>query len=232
LKIPRQLGLDEGRDECSTGAVDVNRNVQAGSLLQAIEGRTQGADILVLGGRGGLHIRDILVPLERHRSLLNIPVAQEFVPADLRVDASLRIFSRQRHFSASPPGRQASLDPIVDVPKVLAGSGECHKSARMWTQRIASPAVCGYLSLSMWKMKTIGSTDLRRNNTERWIWGQLNGGGNSGSLSGSQSSIPGMAPFDNDPGVRRDATLIVWRKLYRKSRLRFRCIDPADFWRS
>src|ERR1017187_4485039 len=73
---------------------------------------------------------------------------------------SLRIFSRQRHFSARPPSMHASLDPMVEVPKVLSGSGACHKSASMCTQRISSSAVCGYSSLSIMFLSNV--SDIRR----------------------------------------------------------------------
>ena len=47
-----------------------------------------------------------------------------------------------------PPSIAASLDPVVDVPIVLAASGEFQRSASMWTHRSSSSAVCGYSSLS------------------------------------------------------------------------------------
>ncbi len=43
----------------------------------------------------------------------------------------------------------ASLEPVVEVPRVPAGSGECHRSASMRTQRRSSSAVWGYSSLSI-----------------------------------------------------------------------------------
>ena len=54
---------------------------------------------------------------------------------------------------------QASLDPMVEVPMVLAGSGECHNSASMCTQRISSSAVCGYSSLSIMFLSNV--SDIR-----------------------------------------------------------------------
>ena len=55
---------------------------------------------------------------------------------------------------------QASLDPIVDVPMVRSGWGECQSSASMWTQRISSSAVCGYSSLSIMFLSKV--SDMRR----------------------------------------------------------------------
>ena len=47
-----------------------------------------------------------------------------------------------------PPSIAASLDPVVDVPRVFCASGEFHRSASMCTQRASISAVCGYSSLS------------------------------------------------------------------------------------
>ncbi|MDD4836954.1 MAG: hypothetical protein PHU72_07620 [Dethiosulfovibrio sp.] len=40
-------------------------------------------------------------------------------------------FLRQRHFSAIPPSMAASLDPVVEQPKVCSASGAFHRSASM-----------------------------------------------------------------------------------------------------
>ena len=37
------------------------------------------------------------------------------------------IRARQRHFAAIPPSMQASLEPMVEVPMLFAGSGAFHK---------------------------------------------------------------------------------------------------------
>ena len=55
---------------------------------------------------------------------------------------------------------QASLEPMVEVPMVLSGSGEFQSSASMWTQRISSSAVCGYSSLSIMFLSKV--SDIRR----------------------------------------------------------------------
>ena len=44
---------------------------------------------------------------------------------------------------------QASLDPVVEHPVAAPRSGACHRSARMFTHRDSSSAVCGYSSLSI-----------------------------------------------------------------------------------
>ena len=56
--------------------------------------------------------------------------------------------ARQRHFSASPPSMQASLDPVVEQPVACSACGEFHRSARMLTQRSSISAVCGDSSRS------------------------------------------------------------------------------------
>jgi len=43
----------------------------------------------------------------------------------------------------------ASLEPVVEQPTVFRASGECHRSARIRTQRDSISAVCGYSSLSI-----------------------------------------------------------------------------------
>jgi hypothetical protein len=43
----------------------------------------------------------------------------------------------------------ASLDPVVEQPVAFMPTGACHRSARMFTQRDSSSAVCGYSSLSI-----------------------------------------------------------------------------------
>jgi hypothetical protein len=62
--------------------------------------------------------------------------------------------ARQRHFSAIPPSMQASLEPVVEQPMTFVGSGACHRSARMLTQRRSNSAVCGYSSLSIMFLST------------------------------------------------------------------------------
>ena len=76
-----------------------------------------------------------------------------FVPITrLGADASwpaVRRALRQRHSSAIPPSMHASLDPVVEHPAALPATGECHRWARMLTQRRSISAVCGYSSLSI-----------------------------------------------------------------------------------
>ena len=43
----------------------------------------------------------------------------------------------------------ASLDPVVEQPAAFPPAGECHRWARMFTQRRSISAVCGYSSLSI-----------------------------------------------------------------------------------
>lgn len=48
-----------------------------------------------------------------------------------------------------PASMQASLEPVVEQPTAVAGSGAFHRSASMATQRRSSSAVRGYSSLSI-----------------------------------------------------------------------------------
>ncbi len=57
--------------------------------------------------------------------------------------------SAQRRFSAIPASMHASLDPVVEQPTTAEGSGACHRSASIATQRRSSSAVRGYSSLSI-----------------------------------------------------------------------------------
>jgi hypothetical protein len=59
------------------------------------------------------------------------------------------IFSRHFHFKANPPNIAASLEPVVEHPRVLAASGECQRSANINTHRLSISAVDGYSSLSI-----------------------------------------------------------------------------------
>ena len=132
LEIPEQVRLDERGHETAARAVDVDRNIKARFLLQPVERGAQSADTLVLacegaaqhadhadgvliaGRRGAFRIGDILVAFERDRPLFDIPVAKEFVPADLRVGAEhqvrpIRRLSELAHLLAPAPlQRQAA----------------------------------------------------------------------------------------------------------------------------
>ncbi len=55
----------------------------------------------------------------------------------------------QRRLSAIPASMHASLDPVVEQPTAVEGSGACHRSASIATQRRSSSAVRGYSSLSI-----------------------------------------------------------------------------------
>ncbi|CAM5549242.1 hypothetical protein SPURM210S_03636 [Streptomyces purpurascens] len=55
----------------------------------------------------------------------------------------------QRRFSAIPASMHASLDPVVEHPTAVSGSGACHRSASIATHRRSSSAVRGYSSLSI-----------------------------------------------------------------------------------
>ncbi len=72
-----------------------------------------------------------------------------------------RTFSRQRHLSAIPPSIHASLEPIVDVPIVVPGSGACHRFASIRTQRSSISAVCGYSSLSIMFLSNVSIINSR-----------------------------------------------------------------------
>ncbi len=70
------------------------------------------------------------------------------------------IRSRQRHLSASPASIAASLEPVVEQPVASSWSGEFHRSARMFTHRASSSAVCGYSSLSMMFLFAVSAISL------------------------------------------------------------------------
>lgn len=55
----------------------------------------------------------------------------------------------QRRLNAMPASMQASEEPVVEQPTALSGSGACHRSASIDTQRRSSSAVRGYSSLSI-----------------------------------------------------------------------------------
>jgi hypothetical protein len=63
----------------------------------------------------------------------------------------------QRRFIASPASMHASLDPVVEQPVAFSGSGACHRSARIDTQRRSISAVCGYSSLSIMFLSTLSA---------------------------------------------------------------------------
>ena len=69
----------------------------------------------------------------------------------------LRMRSRQRHFRASPPSMQASLEPVVEQPVACSWAGEFHIEARMFTQRDSISAVCGYSSLSIMFLSAVSA---------------------------------------------------------------------------
>ena len=73
---------------------------------------------------------------------------------------ALRIRSRQRHFSASPPSIAASLEPVVEQPVACSWSGEFHMSAMMFTHRASISAVCGYSSLSIMFLSAVSAISL------------------------------------------------------------------------
>ncbi len=56
---------------------------------------------------------------------------------------------------------QASLEPVVEQPVASSGSGACHRSASMATQRRSSSAVCGYSSLSIMFLSTHSAISAR-----------------------------------------------------------------------
>ncbi len=51
----------------------------------------------------------------------------------------------------------ASDDPTVEVPIACAGSGACHRSARMRQQLPSIAAVCGYSSLSIMFLSNVSA---------------------------------------------------------------------------
>ena len=56
-----------------------------------------------------------------------------------------------------PPSIAASLEPVVDVPVASSSSGEFHKRASMFTQRISRSAVRGYSSLSIMFLSNVSA---------------------------------------------------------------------------
>ena len=70
---------------------------------------------------------------------------------------AVRIFSRQRHLSASPPSIAASLDPVVEVPVTSPFPSACHSRPMMFTQRRSISAVCGYSSLSIMFLSAVSA---------------------------------------------------------------------------
>ena len=102
-KVPEQVRLEERRDEAAAGAIDVDGNVEAGLLLEAVESGAQRENVFVVSGkgaaehgdhsdgvlvaglRGALRIGDHFVAFERNLARLHVPIAGELVPADLSV---------------------------------------------------------------------------------------------------------------------------------------------------
>ena len=115
-EVPLELGVDERRDERAGRAVDVDRDVEAGPLLQlverladlldrlvrALEGRAENRDdadrVLVAELDGLLGGEVEAVALHRDEAHLHVPVVRELLPADLDVDA---------HHDVGPVGRLA-----------------------------------------------------------------------------------------------------------------------------
>jgi hypothetical protein len=177
-EIPGQVGVDEGRDKGTGGAVDVDRDVDPLTLLEVVERCADLLHRLVRTVEGRAEHRDdtdrVLVAefhrffrgeveavsVHRDEPHLDVPVLRELLPADLHIDAhdevrtvrglpaSRRRFC-QRRLSARAPSIAASLEPVVEHPVACAASGACHRRLRISTQRTSSAAVCGYSSLSI-----------------------------------------------------------------------------------
>ncbi len=100
-EIPDQIRGAERGEKSAAGAIDMDRDVEAGVRLQPVEGLSDRRDRLVLAGEGDAEggndadgvlvaTRDRLLgghqePPRGHRDLakLDVPVARELVPADL-----------------------------------------------------------------------------------------------------------------------------------------------------
>ena len=54
----------------------------------------------------------------------------------------------------------ASLEPVVEQPVALSGSGELNRRLSMLTQRISIAAVCGYSSLSIMFLSNVSAMSL------------------------------------------------------------------------
>ena len=54
----------------------------------------------------------------------------------------------------------ASLEPVVEQPVALSGSGELKRRLSMLTQRISMAAVCGYSSLSIMFLSNVSAISL------------------------------------------------------------------------
>ncbi len=104
-EVPFEVGVDERRDEPAGGAVDVQRDVEAGALLEvversrdlrnrlvrAVEGRSEDGDdpdrVLVAERHRLLAVQREAVALHRDEAHLDVPVVRELLPAHLDVDA-------------------------------------------------------------------------------------------------------------------------------------------------
>ena len=75
------------------------------------------------------------------------------LPSALRRCCHLRL-------SARPPSIAASLEPVVEQPVALSGSGELKRRLSMLTQRISMAAVCGYSSLSIMFLSNVSAISL------------------------------------------------------------------------
>ena len=100
-EVPLQLGLQERRDHAAGRAVDVDRDVEPGLCLDAVERLGDLGDRLVHAGVGHAHDRhdadrvlvDVLLELvavealvlvgDRHVARLDVPVVAELLPAHL-----------------------------------------------------------------------------------------------------------------------------------------------------
>src|SRR5829696_1954133 len=123
-EVPHEIGIDEGRDHPPRSPVHVDGHVEAGALLQIVEGVRDLLDRLVRAVEGraedGHHADGVLVAeldrllavkvetvsLHRHVAGLDLEVVAELLPADLDVYA---------HDHVGPlgalPGRASPLLP-------------------------------------------------------------------------------------------------------------------------
>jgi hypothetical protein len=69
----------------------------------------------------------------------------------------------QRRLRARPPSIAASLEPVVEQPTALSGSGALYRRLSMLTQRISMAAVWGYSSLSIMFLSKVSAMSLSAN---------------------------------------------------------------------
>ena len=118
-KVPEQVRLQERRDKAAAGAIDMNGDVEAGLFLKLVESGAERKHVLIVSGKGAaqhgdnangvlvtgrgdaLRVGDNLVCFEGNLPGLDVPIAGEFVPADLGIGArdQVRLVCRLAHLA-------------------------------------------------------------------------------------------------------------------------------------